>query len=723
MQIADVYARLLLDDKEAERQLTQDLPAAAEKGGTQAGSRFGGKMGTALKATVGALAGGIAGAMFSAASQGALQLNDAVSSFQAATGATAEEAKSAQSAIADLYKTNLQGFDEIGSVLATLRTDLGLTQEEAEAAADSFLEFATATGQDGAQAVSAFDDILDAWNLDATAAAGIMDQLVVSHQKYGGSVEESQAALASLAPALQAANLGVDDGIGLLNLFASSGVDSSTAVTAMQKALTKVKSPEELKALIEDISATEDPFERATKASDLFGARAGAKLAQALQKGNIEDFIVSLEEASGASAEAAAAIEGSFGNQAQLLLKNFGGTLAEVGSNFGPLLLGFSSLLPMATPIFTAAGSALGGILAAMIPIGMALLPVLLIAAVVAAIVFLVNNPEIVQQIGEFVGGLLEAIGEFLGNLGQVLLDAFNAGVAMVGEAFGALAEIVGGILDQVGQIIVGAIGLWIEWILLWPVKAWEAFLAILDFIGPFVDQALAAIGAFVGQVIDFFLGIPGAIVGIVGEILGVFAQIAGAVVEAVSGLIGRVVGFYLSIPGRIAGLLGQILGLFGRIASGVFSAITGLVQKVASAILGIPGKIGSLVGEFGKIAQRAVEAFMRWILDLPGKVMGVLGDIGGNITGFLGGLIPKFAQGTDRVPYTGPAIVHEGEMIVPARAAEQIRSGSAVLNYGEGLAQRNSNVNVTVNNPTPEPAGTSIQREMRKLAYMGVVG
>jgi hypothetical protein len=669
--VADVHAQLVLDDDKAKTTLEKDLPASAEKGGTQAGQRFGGKMGTAVKATLGGLAGGIAGGMFAIATKGAAELNSAVSSFAADTGATQAEIESAQGTISDLYKSNLQGFDQIGDAMAALRTEQGLTQESAEEMTQSYLDFATATGQEAASAVGDFDDVLDAWGLEAGDAQGIMDKLVTSHQKYGGSIEENQKTLASLAPALKAANMTVDDGIGVLNLFAASGVDASTASGAFSKALTKVKSPEELNKLIAEIQATEDPFARAQKASELFGAKAGPKLAQALAQGNLEDFQVSLEESEGSAGRAAAAIEGSFGNQAQLMLKNFGGTLAEAGSNFGPLLLGFTSLLPMAAPIMTAAGGALGGLLAAAIPIGMALLPVILIAAIVAAIAFLIANPEITAKIGEFVGDLLEGLAAFLGTVGQVILDAFTTGFAVLGQV---------------------------------------------------LETALAALGTWVGEVVAFFLSIPEAIGRLIGDILGIFGQIGATVLGAVTTFIGNVVGFYLSIPGRILGLVGQIAGVAAKAAAGFLANVVRGVGVVVSTVLGIPGKLLGLVGSFANIARKAVEAFMGFILGLPGKVAGVIGDIGGKIGGFLGGLIPKFAMGTDRVPYTGMAMVHEGEMIVPARAAAEIRGGEAVLNYGTGLTQKQQAVNVTVNNPIPEPAGTSVAREMRKLAYMGVV-
>jgi hypothetical protein len=51
-----------------------------------------------------------------------------------------------------------------------------------------------------------------------------------------------------------------------------------------------VKSPEELQRLIDDISNTADPFLRAQKAADLFGQKAGPKLANALAGKTLKDF-------------------------------------------------------------------------------------------------------------------------------------------------------------------------------------------------------------------------------------------------------------------------------------------------------------------------------------------------------------------------------------------------------------------------------------------------
>ena len=69
-------------------------------------------------------------------------------------------------------------------------------------------------------------------------------------------------------------------------------------------------------------------------------------------------------------------------------------------------------------------------------------------------------------------------------------------------------------------------------------------------------------------------------------------------------------------------------------------------------------------------------------------------------------------------------ALVHAGEMIIPAPESAAIRAGRAVLAtptaQGSGPGGRALTVNVY--NPAPEPASTSTKRELQKLAAFGVL-
>jgi hypothetical protein len=355
--LADIFAlaRIKLDTGSFEA----DALRAADTVGASMSNRLSSKIKTALKGAIGAGIGLAVASGLNAANE----LDAATRQLQADTGMTADEAKRAETAIAGMYKNNLQGFDAIGAAMAKVHNDLGLTGAAADAATEKFLKFSTATGQDAAAAVTQADDTLDAFNLTADHSGELLDKLILSHQKYGGVISENEAALTAMAPALNAANLGLDDGIALLNLFNAAGVDAAKAPQALTKALGKIKSPEDLKRLIADITATKDPFERAQKAIDLFGAKAGPQLAQALAQGNLGDFTINMNDAAGATDKAAAAVESGFGAQATLLLHKFNGGLAEIGVNLGDLVVAASLLGPGLTKLLLGGLGGLAGLL------------------------------------------------------------------------------------------------------------------------------------------------------------------------------------------------------------------------------------------------------------------------------------------------------------------------------------------------------------------------
>lgn len=361
--LADVFAavRLQLDGTGFEAQAT----ALADKSGKNVGDRMSQQLSSKLKSAIGAGIG--AGVGISLA--GANQLDAATRQLQADAGLTADEANRAQKAMAGIYANNLEGFDAIGRAMGKVRTDMGLSGDEADKTAEKFIRFSTATGQDAAEAVAHLDDILDLFHLKASDAGTVLDKLVRSHQLYGTNVQSSEEALVQFGPALEAANLNIDDGIALLNLFEKAGVAPEKIATAFAKALKSVKSPEELQKLIADIGATKDPFERAQKAIALFGNRAGPQLAAALARsgGDLNSFKISMQEAAGATDRGAAAVESGFGAQFTLLLHRAGGALAEFGTQFGPLVMLASVAGPKAVGLIT---TGLGALLGSLVKAG-----------------------------------------------------------------------------------------------------------------------------------------------------------------------------------------------------------------------------------------------------------------------------------------------------------------------------------------------------------------
>jgi len=317
------------------------------------------------------VAGALIGGGLAFAAKGALEMEDRAARFQADTGASAEEARHFADTVNAAAGSSLVSMDDITSSATRIRTDLGLTGDAADASLTSFLRYERATGQ-GADAVLAFDDILDAWNLTAADTTAIMDTLVAGQQTYGGSITDSQDVLAKLAPVLQGANMDWQQGTELINLFNAAGVDASAGITGMTKALGKVKSPEELQALLQDIATTVDPFERAQKAIDAFGAKAGPKLAQALQTsgGDLSRFGFDLDAITGKTEDAADALDSTLTSRLKLAVNGGLAILRGFGMQVGPVLTGAVSAISFGKslgldralgPLFKGAGTRAAG--------------------------------------------------------------------------------------------------------------------------------------------------------------------------------------------------------------------------------------------------------------------------------------------------------------------------------------------------------------------------
>src|SRR4051812_31890311 len=127
------------------------------------------------------------------------------------------------------------------------------------------------------------------------------------------------------------------------------------------------------------------------------------------------------------------------------LAEQFGGQLLEK--------LASSSLIAAITAPLAAMGTAMGGIIATAVPIGIAALPFILVGALVAAIAVLIVNPEIRGKVVDFVAGLVGRIGDLLRTGLAILAD-------VVPKAFAAAWQLV---ITAVGTYIGALVTLWVD--------------------------------------------------------------------------------------------------------------------------------------------------------------------------------------------------------------------------------------------------------------------
>jgi TP901 family phage tail tape measure protein len=469
--------------------------ARAKTGSASIGKMLGPALGGAIGAGLGAGVG-VLGTSFN-------QLDASMAQLSAQTGVTGSDLNAIKGVTIDLSKSNLQSQAAIAGVSENLIAMQGVNaqnKEEVRGMTEQYLKFSTATGLDAVQSVKDFDAVLDAWGGTAADGEGIMDRLIVSHQRFGTNVQASTGALNTLAPTFTTLGMSMDDAISYLNLFEASGIDAASTSTAFSKAVVLLTdntdasnkkletiatsigltgdslaafmamSPaEKFKILSDSISKIEDPTLRAQVAIDLFGAKAGPKLSAALSAsgGDISAFSVSVEEAAGATDRAAAAIEGTLMNRLKLLGNQIKGTAMSVTKDFAPAfqIMGAMGVKPAAmigglTGALGGMGKTLPMVTTAARGLGMAMmtppLGIVVAVAAAAAIAYLLIThwDDVKKFFADVLLPALQKVGEFFMHLFEPLLQMGQQALAWLKDNWPMVAGI---LLGPIG-IFAGAL-------------------------------------------------------------------------------------------------------------------------------------------------------------------------------------------------------------------------------------------------------------------------
>lgn len=339
-----------------------------------------------------ALGGAALGGLLLSAAKGTNDLNNAMAELSTQTGFTGDDLQTVRGAVKDLYKTNVEGQAQIAKTAQEIISRMGVAADAVEGVTDQFLDFARVTKQDSSAAVADFDDILDSWGLTVDDSRALMDKLVVSQQKFGTQTGAAQKAISTLAPTFKTLGLNMDDALGFINAFSDSGIEAGETAVAFNAAVGKVSgtagkaSPEldklaaafnvnnvELTALnpeqrfqvlIEKLQNIEDPAARSAAAIELFGAKAGVKLAATLDpaRGGLEQYTLALQGSEGAAKTAAETIDSTLNAKLTVLGHQVLGRASDLTEKLGPA---FQIIAAVAGPLAPAIG-AVGGAIAGM---------------------------------------------------------------------------------------------------------------------------------------------------------------------------------------------------------------------------------------------------------------------------------------------------------------------------------------------------------------------
>lgn len=210
-----------------------------------------------------------------------------------ATGAVGDAADEITAAYSKTAKSVRGDLGDIGSAVGEVNTRFGFTGDKLSSVTEDFVKFADITGTDATQAVRLVARAMGDAGVDADNYSELLDQLAIAAQASGISVDTLTESITKYGAPMRALGFDTAESIALFSSWEKAGVNTEIAFSGMKKAISEwgkdgKDAREEFKKTLDEIAATPDIAAATTKAIEVFGAKAGPDLADAIKGGRFE---------------------------------------------------------------------------------------------------------------------------------------------------------------------------------------------------------------------------------------------------------------------------------------------------------------------------------------------------------------------------------------------------------------------------------------------------
>ena len=258
-----------------------------------------------------------------------------------ATGATGEAVQGLAESYKNTAKSVKGDMSEIGSTLGEVNTRFGYTDEKLEKATEDFMKFASITGTDAVSAVQLVSRAMGDAGIESDKYGEVLDELAIAAQASGISVDKLTENLTKYGAPMRALGFDTKESISIFSAWEKAGVNTEIAFSGMKKAISNWSaagkdSKEEFKKTLDEIAKAPDIASATTKAIEVFGAKAGPDLADAIQNGRFEfsEFLDIVSDSKGTVENTYNATQDAFDNIALAAQ----GLKIEIGEQFSNLL-------------------------------------------------------------------------------------------------------------------------------------------------------------------------------------------------------------------------------------------------------------------------------------------------------------------------------------------------------------------------------------------------
>ena len=209
------------------------------------------------------------------------------------TGATGDKLENLKSTANEVFSNSTFDMTDIGNAIGEVNTRFGFTEDKLRSVTEQYLQFAKINDADVSDSVSKTARIMQAWDISAENLPDLLGMITAKGQETGVAVGGLMDKVLDNNATFKEMGLSLEESIALMAQFEQNGINDSTALTAMKAAVKNAA--EEGKPLsdvlsdnVRDIKNAATDTEALQKATELFGTKGAAEMANAIREGRID---------------------------------------------------------------------------------------------------------------------------------------------------------------------------------------------------------------------------------------------------------------------------------------------------------------------------------------------------------------------------------------------------------------------------------------------------
>ena len=663
----------------------------------------------AAAASLGMLAGAsaVAVGLFEVGSQ----FDDAFDSIRIGTGATGPALEALQADMKAVAGAVPASFGDAGKAITVFSQKLGLTGAPLQTLSSQVLELSRMTGTDLGGNLTAVTDVFNNFGVGAGEQSGKLDLLFRASQASGVSVAELAGTMSGAGVVLREVGLSFDQSAGFLATLAKAGVDAGDVMPALSKSLaTAAKQGKDASSVFTEtfnaIKGAPSDVAGAGIALDVFGAKAGPKLAALIREGKLsyEDMTAAIagggETILGASADTQDFAEKltMLKNRVFLAIEPIAtrvfNKIGEVMDTLGPKVDELTKFMEENKDMMMVVAGVLGGIMIIVLTAYTISMLAAIAATVAAAAPFI--------AIGVAIAAMVAAALYLWNNWDQVWQWVMDH------KAYAAIIAILGSVIIVPIVLLIATI----KWLQANWENVWSKIQAVTSFVWGIIKPIWDAISFYITNILipyvnflwDVFQNVW---TWISEKISEVWNNIIKPIWDAIYGyIVNYLIPWYQklweivrevwdNVSSKISTAWGVISTVFESIKNGI-ATVWGFFQTAKDIIGSVFTNIADAIsGPFKTAFNFISDAWNNTVGKLSWSVPGWVPVIGGNK--IEAPQLPRFAEGgifnTGMGGGSGLAVLHDNEMILNPQQQKALFSGNGL---GGGGSVYNINVNVS---------------------------